>query len=118
MNKILESERETMNLLAATTLSTQRKGYAQAKEPLGLFVSKLQYICVIQKLDDDVYKLMIYHIISPEKDDKTLGKPCLAEKHHFEIQCSLEELKQFMEERGWSIDSGWMPLEDDTDVAV
>lgn len=107
-----------MNLLAATTLSTQRKAYRQYKINSAPYQWRMQYIYIVEELGNDNYKLMIFHVIYPEEDDNQLGKPCITEKHHFEKQCSLENLKQFMEEREWNIDNGWMPLEDDTDIAA
>lgn len=107
-----------MNLLAETTLSTQRKAYYGYRVSFSLLRSELQYVYVVQWMDNNNYKLMIYIVTYPDKNEEKLGKPRMAEKHHFEKQCSLENLAQFMEERGWNIDNGWMPLEDDTDVVA
>jgi hypothetical protein len=107
-----------MNLLAATTLSTQRKAYRQHKINLAPYQWRMQYIYIAEGLDNDKFNLMIFHVTYPEENDNHLGKPCIAEKHHFEKQCSFGDMRQFMEEREWNIDNGWMPLEDDTDVTA
>jgi hypothetical protein len=102
-----------MNLLSAITLSTKKKAYSQFSMPSG-FLSKIRYILDVQEADSDKYNFQLFYVTYPDKaEGKGWGSYLKAEKPHFEKTCSFEELKKFLDERGWDIDEGWMPVEDE-----
>ena len=103
-----------MNLLAATTLSTQRKArsYYRAQRVLG-WPGRILYKIVVEEMhsgDKPAYTLRIHHATYLEETEKTTG-PATFAPAHFEKTMSYEDLKVFLEERGFTLDDTWWPAE-------
>lgn len=101
-----------MNLLAATTLSTKKQAYSKVEKS-----SRQEYLFLVKETGDDDYQFQIFHITYPDaKPGKGLGAPVKAEKSHFDKCYSFSDLRIFMEDRGFSVQDDWGPVEEGTDI--